>query len=684
MAPTGPRPWVVLAVLAFVLGSPSASAAQQATRLNYANADIRGVIRSLATMISLNVMITADVPDTRVSYSTASPVAHGDIGPILEAILEAEGLVLVDRGPVAQVVSLSSAPATGRVHSGRTLPDPQPVGLITQIVPLEHISPEEALAVLEQLAGPISRLEALPRSNGIMLTDHASNVARFLELVRQIDSQADGEAGRRTYVYRLKHATASELAMTLAQVYGLRLAQTTARPRVQSLSDRSLSSTLEGFRQSELDALSQRQSVSGQAASLPPTAGVAGSAGAADEPGPDERTTIVADLATNSLVIRTEPPNYPILRATIEELDVRPPQVLLEVQVAEVTLDEATQYGINWAFLTQNDAGTRESTARLGAQAYADSAISGVQDLVLRTVRLGEVDVRALIRALASDADVRLLSTPHVVALNNEEARILVGSQVPFTQSTRAGLDVVVDQVVQYRDVGVQLTMIPTINEDGFVTFRMLQEVSALTAQNVEAALGASVISTREAETSAVVRNGQTVVIGGLIDEADEVVESGVPILKDIPILGYLFKSRQTRRLRTELAIFVTPYVIMTDEDAASLYERVRGDMDACGRAPEHRRASGEATRGGWSLVGRSAAPHRPGAQGGGGRAVRPAPVPGVHGGALRPPPRPRARGRSTASSPSTSGPRDGCGWRWAEPSTPRCSTSSAWRWGSR
>ncbi|MEJ2205761.1 MAG: secretin N-terminal domain-containing protein [Gemmatimonadota bacterium] len=582
IAPTGLRRWMVLAAVAFTLGYPTASMAQQSTTLNYVNADIRGVIRSLAAMLSLNVMITEDVPDTRVSYSTAAPVAFADVGPVLEAILEAEGLVLVDRGPVAQVVSLSSAPATGTVHSGRTLPDPQPVGLITQIVPLEFISPVDALAVLEQLAGPISRLEALPRSNGIMITDHASNVARFLELVRQIDSRVEGEAGRRTYVYRLRHATASELAQTLAQVYGLRLAQTSARPRVQSLSDRSLSSTLEGFRQSELNALSLRQAES-QGVSLPPTSTTTGSDAAAGEAGPDQSTTIVADLATNSLVIRTEPPNYPILRATIEELDVRPPQVLLEVQVAEVILDEATQYGINWSFLTQNDAATRETTARLGAQQYADSLITGVQDFVLRTVRLGEVDVRALIRALATDADVRLLSTPHVVALNNEEARILVGSQVPFTQSTRAGLDVVVDQVVQYRDVGVQLTMIPTINDDGYVTFRMLQEVSSLTAQNVEAALGASVISTREAETSAVVRNGQTVVIGGLIDESDEVVESGVPILKDIPLLGYLFKNRRTRRLRTELAIFVTPHVIMTDEDAALLYQRFRGEMDAQG-----------------------------------------------------------------------------------------------------
>jgi general secretion pathway protein D len=276
-------------------------------------------------------------------------------------------------------------------------------------------------------------------------------------------------------------------------------------------------------------------------------------------------------------VIRTEPPNYPILRETIEALDVRPAQVLLEVYVAEVRLDDATQYGINWSVFSSNSDETESITGRLGAQRFTDEELGNTQDFVLRAIRLTEdIDVRAVIRALATETDVSVLSQPHVVALNNEEARILVGSQVPFTQSTRTGLDVVVDQTVQYRDVGIQLTVIPTINDDGYVTFRILQEVSSLTTQTVEAALGAQVISTREAETSALVRNGQTVIIGGLIDEADEVVESGIPLLKDIPLLGYLFKSRSTQRTRTELAIFVTPYVILTDEDAAALLERAR------------------------------------------------------------------------------------------------------------
>jgi general secretion pathway protein D len=151
-----------------------------------------------------------------------------------------------------------------------------------------------------------------------------------------------------------------------------------------------------------------------------------------------------------------------------------------------------------------------------------------------------------------------------------------VGSEVPFTSSTLTGLNAVVNQVVQFRNVGTQLTVIPTVNNDGYVTFRVLQEVSALSAQTIAAAQNAPVITTREAETSAIVKTGHTVVIGGLIGESEEVTERGVPILKDIPLLGYLFKSRGVARSRTEIAIFLTPYVVYTDEQADSLLQRER------------------------------------------------------------------------------------------------------------
>jgi general secretion pathway protein D len=200
--------------------------------------------------------------------------------------------------------------------------------------------------------------------------------------------------------------------------------------------------------------------------------------------------------------------------------------------------------------------------------------------LVLRFISLRNADIRAVLRAIATKSQVRVLSTPEVLALNNREARVLVGSRVPFVASTRLGNDVAIDRAVQYENVGTELTLIPTINEDDYVSVQILQEVSSLTTQTVAAALNAPVISTREASTRAVMKNGQTVVIAGLIGTNDEDIERGVPLLKDIPILGYLFKSKSVTRSRTELAIFVTPYLIRSDADADLLRERIRRRMN--------------------------------------------------------------------------------------------------------
>ncbi len=545
--------------------------AQEGMRLNYVNADIRDVIRSLAAILGVNVLVTETLPATRVTYTTAAPVPFDQLGAVFEAILESQRLVLVPKGPVAEVMAADSAPATGPIGFGKEMAQP-PLGLVTQIVPLEFISPDEAIAALTQLASPHARVDAVPRSNAILITDRGLNVARYLELLRRIDVKTDGEAGLRTYVVPLKHANAGELAVTLSQVFGVPAPMLTARPRVQALGDRALSRTLDTFRQRELESLEARRQATPPVAPAPVAADAAAQGEPGDRGGLVGRTTIVPDFATNSIVVRTAPPNFVVLRETIDALDVRPPQVLLEVMIAEVTLDNATQYGIDWSIFTST-AGPDELTGRFGPQQFTDSALAGVPDFLLRVINLTDVNARGVIRMLASTANVRVLSTPHVVALNNEEARILVGNQVPFSQSTRTGLDVVVDRVVQFRDVGTQLTIIPTINQDGYVTFRILQEVSALTTQTLAAALNAPIISTREAETSAIVKNGSTVVIGGLIDESREVVENG------IPLLGYLFKNRSTRRIRTELAIFVTPYVIYTDEEAQAILEQTRARL---------------------------------------------------------------------------------------------------------
>jgi general secretion pathway protein D len=478
-------------------------------------------------------------------------------------------------------------PATGPIRMGKDLPDPPPLGLATQIVPLDFVPADEAVGLLKQTASKMARVELVPHSNAVLITDRGVNLARYLDLLRHLDVKTGGESGLRTYVYPLKHASAEELAGTLGQVFGTGGTAPTGRTRVKALEDKGLSSELESFRRREMESLEQRRETPipmVQAAPAPTEAQSDSTEEPATKGALVGQTTIVPDPATNSLVIRTAPPNFALLKETIDGLDVRPAQVLLEVLITEVTLDRATQYGINWQLFTQrlvSGDSTRGITGGFGLQDFGDTALGSLGGLGVRVVSLADLSVRAILQALSSRTKVRVLSTPRILALNNEQARILVGSEVPFNQSTRTGLDVVVDQTVQFRKVGTQLTIVPTVNTDGYVTFRILQEVSALTSQTIQSALNAPVISTREAETSAIVKSGHTIIIGGLIDESQQTTQSGVPILQDIPILGGLFRSRGTSHTRTELALFVTPHVVFTDAQSDSLLQSQRARFGA-------------------------------------------------------------------------------------------------------
>lgn len=532
-------------------------AQEQATSLNFVSTRLADVIRSLAAALGVNVVLT-DVPDRRITLTTSVPVSPQDLGGVLESILEANGLVLVQRGPVAQVLPVDSAPPTGLIRFGLEPGDPPPLGLVTQLVPLQSIRADEAATALRQVAGPRTRIEPVARSNSLLITDLGSNVARYLELLRRLDERPQGEAGLSTYVVPLKYANADDLAASLGQLFGIGVGVS----RAVSLADRSLSRSLDVFREREAEAFRMRQDVPLLAATAPgDTAGAL-----------IGRTTIVSDPPTNSLVIRTAPPNFPLLRETIEALDTRPAQVLFEVTVAEITLGQAQEFGVDWSVFGS------KTTVSSGTPAPLDT-VTPTQNFILRVVSLDRADVRGVLRALASTSNVRVLSTPEILAVNNREARIVVGSRIPFIASTRLG-DFAVDRSVQYEDVGTTLTIIPTINEDDYVSVQILQEVNSLTNQVIAAALDAPVISTREASTRAIMRDGQTVVIGGLIGDSRDYLDSGIPFLKDIPLIGNLFKRRSEVLTRNELAIFVTPYIVRSDEDADAVRERIRQRMN--------------------------------------------------------------------------------------------------------
>lgn len=277
--------------------------------------------------------------------------------------------------------------------------------------------------------------------------------------------------------------------------------------------------------------------------------------------------TIIPDPRTNSLLIRAARADFELIRAAVEQLDVRPLQVLIEVVIAEVRRDRSLSYGVEAILpptrVPGHDAVVSGSTTGLGAG-----------DFVLKVMKLGRADLTAMLSAAATRGDVTILSRPVLLATNNESAEIMVGSQRPFIQVQRAlPTDAPIrDQVVQFKDVGTRLTVRPTISDDGYVTLRVAQEVNSATA---EVAFDAPVISTRTIETQLLVQDGHTAVLGGLADSQRDETRAGVPFLSSLPLIGGLFGRLVRRATETELFVFLTPRVIRTDADLDSASDSV-------------------------------------------------------------------------------------------------------------
>jgi general secretion pathway protein D len=271
----------------------------------------------------------------------------------------------------------------------------------------------------------------------------------------------------------------------------------------------------------------------------------------------------VPDARANTLLIRAERGDFELIQTLVGQIDVRPLQVLIEVLIAEVRHDRAIGVSTDGVLGTTSVPGTQLNVSgALGPE--------GLGDFALRVMGIGGTDASATLSLAARRGNVRILSRPVILAANNEQASILVGSQRPFVQVQRAlpTDGATRDQIVQYKEVGTRLTVTPAISVDGSVHLEVSQEISSATA---ETAFDAPVISSRSVQTQLIVRDGQTVVLGGLADRQLESTSQGIPFLSAIPIIGGLFGSRQRRTTETELFIFIKPQVIRTDDDAMRL-----------------------------------------------------------------------------------------------------------------
>jgi general secretion pathway protein D len=413
-------------------------------------------------------------------------------------------------------------------------------------------------------ADVVRLLRGLVESNGLELVNDTSagvwRVAQRPPLAPVFTpppaQQAQSQLGTpRLFVIKLRHARAADVAQTVNALYG----------RASALGE--LGGGPRGTLSNQL-----RQNVVPPQATEPPLAlapGIVSPTGnrVAQLAG---ETTIVPDAGSNALLVRASAGDFELIRAAVQELDVRPLQVLIEVIIAEVRRDRGLDFGVT-TNVSQAQLPGRGDLTLGGAVAGG-----GPGDFVLRLMRKGNgFNLDATLRAAQTRGDVSILSRPVLLAANNEPAEILVGSQRPFIQVQRSlPTDAPQrDQVIQYKDVGTRLGIRPTISADGYVMLEVTQEVNAATT---ETAFDAPVISTRSVQTRLLIKDGQTIALGGLTDRQRDRTRSGVPILSQIPVLGGLFGRSSRRTTETELYLFLTPRVIRSDEDAVDVTTPLR------------------------------------------------------------------------------------------------------------
>ena len=409
------------------------------------------------------------------------------------------------------------------------------------------------------------------RSNSLIVHARRNELETIRRLITQLDINI--YSGRRVFIYYAENAKAKDLAATLNAIYGARETVPTASPSPQST-----------------------PRAAGQPPPPPPPppttgpGGPIGGLGGGGEGLVEGQVRFIADETTNAVIVTTFPRNWAEIEATIRQLDRMPRQVLIEVLVAEITLTDDFRFGVDWALRQPIRAAQQSINPDTPTITAPSTSLPPAVALALPAGGLTGMafvagEFFAMLNTLASDNRVNVLSSPHVMTTENKKAVINVSDSIPIVTSQQVPIggtvqqtapnttSVVGTQSVEYRDAGVILTVTPRIGERGTVALDVKQEVNDI--GNAEPPTGSRRIIKREAETSVVLVNNQTLVLGGLIRERTALEDRGIPLLKDIPLIGYLFGAKVRTVQKTELLIVITPRVIGTALDAARLSEEI-------------------------------------------------------------------------------------------------------------
>jgi general secretion pathway protein D len=470
-------------------------------------------------------------------------------------------------------------------------------GMSFALLPLQVADPEAMALELETIFGqeeggalagvvqflPIKRLSAV-----LVITPQPTYLNQARQWVARLDRGQEGDQ-RKLYVYYVQNGRAAEIADVLGQVFGFATgtAQREEPPELApGLSPTELGggglgqSSLSGTDYSGDGGLGSGAGTGlGSSSSLrrarQQTAQGGGGFGESLGPSPleaedgaaEQQVRIVADTRNNALVVYATPAEYATIAGALEKLDIVPLQVMIEATIAEVTLNDELRYGVEWFF---NSGNNEISFSRL-TSGLITSAFPGFSYL------FASDQIRVVINMLDQVTDLKVISSPQLLVLDNETARLQVGDQVPILTSTTAvGGDINdVVQEVEYRDTGVILDIIPRVNAGGLVVLDIVQQVSDV-SETESSEIDSPTIQQREISSTVAVNSGETIALGGLIRDSAENSVTGIPVVSEIPILGNLFKTTSDVVGRTELLILLTPRVIRDRYDARAMTDDLR------------------------------------------------------------------------------------------------------------
>lgn len=600
-----------------LLTSPVFAAGGKGVILNFNEVDISTMVKFISDLTGKNFILDDRVKG-KISVYSPSKLSIEEAYNVFTSVLELKGFTVVQSGRVAKIVPSATAKQSGFKVLPAGAKAPVNETYVAQVTKLEYITAQEALTFLQPMVSKDGHISAFGPGNLLLMVDSSLNIRKLHALLQTIDTERSREGLEIIY---LKNASAENTAKTVQQWLNGSDGKTGGQPAagtpsaasgggttISVMADQRLNALLifgnettkKAIRElvAKLDVIAPEASskvnvyylentdatemakvldgvvkgITAQAATPQPAAG-------APQASPFEsgKVTITADKASNSLVIMASATDYSNLVQVIKKLDRRSKQVFVQVLIAEVTLDKSKDIGLQIGVLGAGSPSSNTTVAGmydpLGTLGTLGTALTSLSTLGATSFIASPINITAVLKALDKRGLLNILSTPNILTSDNKEAEINVGENVPFqgsaTQSTYG-----TTQSVERKDIGINLKIKPQISEGDYVRMDINQEISAVKDSKGQAI---DLITTkRSAKTSVVVKDKETVVIGGLIQDSEEETVNKVPLLGDIPLIGWAFKTKSKTHKKTNLMILLTPHIIKDAIDLAEMTQSQR------------------------------------------------------------------------------------------------------------